>query len=114
MEVWQKAELSEEKNAVIPIVGESVALYLCPHNRDKCWECDIGRLFVEGDTFPKSADPDALIWESALGMQSAFDGVPLKDIMKLYEVWFAAVPPLKNGQVPPSLDLRVSEEGRAK
>ena len=104
MEGWQKAELSEGKEAVIPVAGESVALYLCPHKRDKCWECDIGHLYVAGDELPECDDPKTLIWESAFGIRSAFDGVPLKRIMRIYEVWFATVPPLKNGRVPPLLD----------
>lgn len=108
MEVWKKVELSEGKEAVIPIAGESVALYLCPHKRAECWECDIGHLYVAGNEFPDCYEPGALIWESAFGIQSAFDGEPLKNIMRVYEVWFATVPPLKNGRVPPLLELRMS------
>lgn len=105
MEGWKKAELSEGKEAVIPIAGETVVLYLCPHNRDRCWECDIGTLCAEGNVFPESGEADALIWESAFGIRSGFDGVKFEDILKDYTVCFATVPPLEYGRFPAPLGI---------
>lgn len=96
---WLKAELSEGKEAVVPLTGQSVVLHCCPRDRSKAWASDIGNVYVE------SEEANALMWESAFGIGSAFDGMKFGDILKDYEVCFTEVPPLELGRFPSPLGI---------
>lgn len=98
-EGWLKAELSEGEEAEIPIAGQSVVLCLRPRERNQERATDIGSLYVErGET-------DTLVWGSAFGFCSGFDGVKFEDILKDYEICFAEVPPLELGRFPSTLGI---------
>lgn len=103
MNEWLKAKLPKGENteAEIPLIGQSVVLYCCPHDRTKAWESDIGSLDYE--------EEDGLVWGSAFGLNSGFDGVKFEDILKDYEVCFTEVPPLEAGRFP--APLRISTNG---
>ena len=102
---WLKAKLhdGEETEAEIPPAGQSVVLYLCPHERMKPWEADIGSLYVAKEDEKSKAE--ALFWGSAFGIHSPFDGVKFKDILKKYTVCFTEVPPLEYGRFPAPLGI---------
>ena len=102
LESWLKAELAEGKEAEIPIAGQSAVLCLRPHDRTEAWAIDIGSLYVE------SGETDALVWGSAFGLCSGFDGVKFEDILKDYDVCFAEVPPLEAGRFPSPLRIAMN------
>ena len=82
-------------------VGQSAVLCRRPLGQNQAWETDIGSLYAEAG---------ALLWESAFGFQSEFDGVKFEDIVKNCEVCFAEIPPLEAGRFPSPLDLSVSNK----
>lgn len=96
---WVKAELLEGQEPEIPPIGQSVVLYLCPRDRSKLWESDIGSLYLE------QGEADAIMWGSAFGFHSAFDGVKFEEILNDYEVCFTAVPTLEAGRFPVPLGI---------
>ena len=102
---WLKAKLPEgkETEAEIPLVGQCAVLYLCPRDRNKAWGSDIGSLYVE------NGETDALMWESAFGVCSGFDGMSFRDILKDYEVCFTEVPPLELGRFPSPLGISLEQ-----
>ena len=100
---WVKAEMPEGKEPEIPLIGHSVALYLCPHDRNGCWEADLGSLYMAAED--EGGEADVPYWGSAFGIYSGFDGVKFEDILKDYEVCFAAVPPLEYGRFPAPLGI---------
>ena len=102
-EGWLKAELGEGKETEIPVVGQSVVLCLCPRDRNQTRETDIGSLYIE------SGETDAIVWGSAFGLCSAFDGTEFKDILKDYEVYFTEVPPLELGRFPSPLGISLAQ-----
>jgi hypothetical protein len=95
MNEWLKAKLPKGENteAEIPLIGQSVVLYCCPHDRTKAWESDIGSLDYE--------EEDGLVWGSAFGLNSGFDGVKFEDILKDYEVCFTEVRRWRPDASPP-------------
>ena len=99
LEGWLKAELAEGKEAEISIAGQSAVLCLRPRDRNQTLETDIGSLYVE------SGETDTLVWGSAFGLCSGFDGVKFEDILKDYDVCFAEVPPLEAGRFPSPLGI---------
>lgn len=99
---WLKAELAEGKEAEIPITGQSAVLCLRPRDRNQTREIDIGSLYVE------SGETDTLVWGSAFGLCSGFDGVKFEDILKDYDVCFAEVPPLEAGRFPAPLRIALN------
>ena len=92
---WLKAELSGSEPE-IPFAGQPAVLCFRPRDRNQEWATDIGSLYVE---------EDALLWGSAFGIQSGFDGNKFEDILKDYDVCFAAVPPLEAGRFPSPLGI---------
>ena len=102
MNDWLKAELSKGKEAVIPLSGESVVLYCRPRGQGRPWTSDLGSL-------ASYAEEDGLFWESAFGIDSDFDGLKLEEILREYDVWFAAVPPLDAGRFPSPMTRPVNE-----
>ena len=104
LESWLKAELEEGKEAEIPFAGQSAVLCLRPHDRTKAWAIDIGSLDA-GYESEEAKEADTLFWESAFGLQSAFDGVKFEEILKNYEVCFAVVPTLEAGRFPSPLGI---------
>lgn len=98
-EGWLKAELSEGKEPEIPLTGQSAVLCLRPRDRNQEWATDIGDIYVE------SGETDTLVWGSAFGLCSGFDGVKFENILKDYEVCFAEVPPLEAGRFPSPLGI---------
>ena len=103
-EGWLKAELAEGKEAEIPVARQSAVLCLRPHDRTEAWAIDIGSLDV-GYESEESKEADTLVWGSAFGLQSGFDGVKFEDILKDYEVFFTEVPPLELGRFPSPLGI---------
>lgn len=103
MKDWLKANLPKENDpeTEIPLIGQSVVLYCCPHDRSKAWTSDIGSVTVEKD----GAD---IMWESAFGMCSAFDGAKFEDILADYDVCFTEVPPLEAGRFPTPLRINLN------
>lgn len=100
---WLKAELEEGKETEIPIAGQSVVLYLCPRDPNQTREMDIGSLYVENE------EADTLVWGSAFGLCSAFDGMKFKDILKEYEVYFTEAPPMEMGRFPSPLGISLAQ-----
>ena len=103
---WEKAELPDnpaEEDATLPVIGESVVLYLRPRNADASepWCSDIGSLDYE--------EEDGLVWGSAFGLFSAFDGVKFQNILRGYDAYFVAVPPLEAGRFPSPITTPVRE-----
>ena len=96
---WVKAELLEGQEPEIPAIGQSVVLYLCPRDRTLLWEADIGSLYSE------QGEADTIMWGSAFGLHSAFDGEKFEDILNDYEVCFTAVPALEYGRFPVPLGI---------
>ena len=108
---WEKANLPEnpaEEDAALPVIGESVVLYLCPHDRKKAWVADIGSLYA-GYASEEAEKADTLFWDSACRLCSAFDGLKFEDILKDYDVYFVAVPPLEAGRFPSPMTTPVRE-----
>lgn len=103
MNDWLKAEMSNGCETVIPLIGDSVALYCRPRGDGKAWVSDLGSV----DSFEEE---DGLFWESAFGIDSDFDGMKFEDILQDYEVWFAPVPPLEAGRFPSSMTRPVNEK----
>ena len=104
LENWLKVELAEGKEAEIPIAGQSAVLCLRPHDRTEAWAIDIGSLDA-GYESEESKEADTLVWGSAFGLCSGFDGVKFEDILKDYDVCFAEVPPLEAGRFPSPLGI---------
>lgn len=98
MSEWRKAALSGDA-AEVPLIGQAVVLHCRPHKRDEAWMCDIGSLDCEIGS-PDCEEEAELVWGSAFGLYSAFDGVKFEDILKEYEVCFAEVPPLAESRFP--------------
>ena len=98
-EGWLKAELAEGEDAEIPVAGQSAVLFLRPRDRNQEWATDIGSLYIE------SGETDAIVWGSAFGLCSAFDGAQFEDILKDYEVRFTEAPPLELGRFPSPLGI---------
>lgn len=96
---WLKAKLPEDEDAEAetPGIGQPVGLYLCPHDRTRPWESDFGSLYYE--------EADGLVWGSAFGIHSPFDGVKFEDILKKYTTCFTEVPPLEAGRFPAPLGI---------
>lgn len=94
-----KAKMAEGEEPVVPLAGQSVVLWCRARDRTGALELDIGSTWVE------SGETDALVWGSAFGLQSGFDGVKFEDILRDYDVWFTDVPPLEMGRFPSPLGI---------
>ena len=107
-EGWAQAEMAKGKEPEVPLIGQSAVLCLRPHDRTKAWEIDIGSLDA-GYESEESKEADTLVWGSAFGLQSGFDGVKFEDILKDYEVCFTEVPPLEAGRFPSPLGISLEQ-----
>ena len=107
-EGWARAEMAEGKEPEVPLIGQSAVLCLRPHDRTKAWEIDIGSLDA-GYESEESKEADTLVWGSAFGLQSVFDGVKFEDILRDYEVCFTEVPPLEAGRFPSPLGISLEQ-----
>ena len=94
MQDWMRAKLPDgaAAEAETPLIGESVVLYCRPRKAGKTWQSEIGSLDFN--------EEDGRVWASAFGLDSGFDGMKFKDILRDYEIWFAPVPPLDAGRFP--------------
>lgn len=95
MNQWSRMTLSngtESAADVLPPAETDVGLYLIPHRRARAWTCDFGRVYFQRNV---------PFWESAFGIGSCLDGRRIQALLREYEIWFAGLPPLLNGRVPP-------------
>ena len=95
MNQWIKVVAPNEdgRRAVLPPVGQTVALYMIRFEDDDNkrtamdWIWDIGTVYV-------SETVTALLWASAFGCFSALDGLRFLEILMDYDAYFCPVPSL--------------------
>ena len=102
-EGWAQAEMTEGKEPEVPLTGQAVVLCCRSRDRHRELEIDIGSTWIE------SGETDTLVWGSAFGLQSGFDGVKFEDILRDYEVCFTEVPPLEAGRFPSPLGISLEQ-----
>ena len=104
MNQWLRMTLSngtESAADVLPPAETDVGLYLIPHRRMRAWTCDFGRVYFQRNV---------PYWESAFGIGSRLDGRRIYALLREYEIWFAGLPPLLNGRVPPGFTKETRKE----